>query len=139
MKSQSRAGAIFCLRKKSLKNELRAAPCCGFTSSSAKETFCQTFSRTASAPPEELLLQRSCSSRGARAGAIFRGARALPNRSLISHLAMSHRKNIYYQINNGITITRIMSTTTCVKKLLQVRSKNYGTKRFTLSFNYNQQ
>ena len=50
---RSRVGAIFCLRRRSLKNELRAAPCCGFTSSSAKEPFCQTFSRTASAPPEE--------------------------------------------------------------------------------------
>ena len=59
MESQSRVGAIFCLRRKSLKNELRTTPCCGFTSSSAKEPFCQTFSRTASAPPEELLLQRS--------------------------------------------------------------------------------
>ena len=29
------------------------------------------------------LLQRSCSFRGARAGAIFRGARALPNRPLV--------------------------------------------------------
>ena len=53
MGSRSRAGAIFCLRRRSLKNKLRAAPCCGFTSSSAKEPFCQTFSRTASAPPEE--------------------------------------------------------------------------------------
>ena len=53
------AGAIFCLRRRSLKNELRVAPCYGFTSSSAKEPFCQTFSRTASAPPEELLIQRS--------------------------------------------------------------------------------
>ena len=59
MESRSRAGAIFCLRRRSLKNRLRAAPCCGFTSSSAKEPFCQTFSRTASAPPEKLLLQRS--------------------------------------------------------------------------------
>ena len=34
--------------------------------------------------PERLqLLQRSCSFRGARAGAIFRGARALPNRPLM--------------------------------------------------------
>ena len=57
--SRSRAGAIFCLRRRSLENELRAVPCCGFTSSSAKEPFCQTFSKMASAPPEKLLLQRS--------------------------------------------------------------------------------
>jgi len=38
-------------------------------------------SRFAKRFPEQLqLLQRSCSFRGARAGAIFRGARALPNR-----------------------------------------------------------
>ena len=59
MGRRSRAGAIFYLCRRSLKNELRAAPCCGFTSSSAKEPFCQMFSRTASAPPEKLLLQRS--------------------------------------------------------------------------------
>ena len=65
MGSRSRAGAIFCLRRRSLKNELRAAPCCGFTSSSSKlpnifqkKPFCQMFSRTASTPPEKLLLQR---------------------------------------------------------------------------------
>ena len=59
MGSRSKAGAIFCLRRRSFKNELRTASCCGFTSSSAKEPFCQTFSRTALAPPEELLIQRS--------------------------------------------------------------------------------
>ena len=59
MGSRSRAGAIFCLRRRSLKNKLHVAPCCGVTSSSAKEPFCQTFSRMASAPPEKLLLQRS--------------------------------------------------------------------------------
>jgi len=42
-----------------------------------KELFCQTFSRTASTPSEKLLLQRSQSR---TVGAIFRGARALPNR-----------------------------------------------------------
>ena len=53
MGSQSRAGAIFCLRRRSLKNKLRATPCCGFTSSNTKEPFCQTFSKTTSPPPEE--------------------------------------------------------------------------------------
>ena len=54
MGSQSRAGAIFCLRRRSLKNKFRAAPSCGFTSSVRRSRFAKRFLERLQ------LLQKSC-------------------------------------------------------------------------------